>query len=350
MRSKHHLYQAGFGLIEIMVGLAIGMLTTLVIMQVFSVFEEQKRATTGSADAQTSGSVALYTIGRDLQMAGFGLLPVVDSALECNPSPLVDHDGDPVTPSIDLTPLTITDGGAAAGATDSIDIRYGTTPMGGVPSEIKSPAAGVAGVTTVTVDNNLGCRVNDIAVTINGTAACSATRVDALVGTGQITLHSGTGVVAGANLACLGNWSQQVYSTSGGNLTLNGAPILSGVVNVQAQYGISATASSNQVTQWVEATAATGWDAPSVANRNRIKAIRIAVVARNGQYEKTNVTTACSSLTAVSPTGLCAWAGTATSPAPSIDLSNDADWQRYRYRVFETIIPLRNVIWSRETL
>ena len=41
--------QKGLSLVELMVALVIGMLTTLVIMQVFTVFEDQKRATTGSA-------------------------------------------------------------------------------------------------------------------------------------------------------------------------------------------------------------------------------------------------------------------------------------------------------------
>ena len=49
--------ESGFSLVEIMVGMAIGLLTTLVIMQVFSAFEGQKRSTTGSADAQTSGGL-----------------------------------------------------------------------------------------------------------------------------------------------------------------------------------------------------------------------------------------------------------------------------------------------------
>jgi type IV pilus assembly protein PilW len=90
----------------------------------------------------------------------------------------------------------------------------------------------------------------------------------------------------------------------------------------------------------------------SVADRNRIKAVRIAVVARNGLLEKTNVdgSTVCSSLDSAAPTGICSWAGTAESPAPAIDLSNDANWQQYRYRVYETIIPLRNMIWSKNTL
>lgn len=89
MKKQHTiLRQAGFTLAEIMVGLAIGMLATLVILQVFSVFETQKRATTGTADAQTNGSIALYTLGREMQLAGYGLIPfgvagTLDSAIEC---------------------------------------------------------------------------------------------------------------------------------------------------------------------------------------------------------------------------------------------------------------------------
>jgi type IV pilus assembly protein PilW len=125
--------------------------------------------------------------------------------------------------------------------------------------------------------------------------------------------------------------------------------VVVGIVNLQVQYGISAAANSNQVVQWVDATGGT-WSAPTVADRNRIKSIRIAVVARNAKIETGNVTTACSSTTAAAPTGLCAWEGNVTSPAPVVDLSNGANWARYRYRVFETIIPLRNMIWSRDTL
>ena len=136
-------------------------------------------------------------------------------------------------------------------------------------------------------------------------------------------------------------------------------PSVVGIVNLQAQYGISAAANSNQVTQWVDASGGTWAAACTVANRNRIKAIRIAVVARNAKMEPSVVTAACSSTTAAAPTGLCAWDGTRAShpvvapllAAPAIDLSpGDANWARYRYRVFETIIPLRNVIWSKDTL
>ena len=61
-RKQFSAPQAGFTLVEIMVGLAIGMLATVIIMQVFSVFEAQKRTTTGTADAQTNGGIAIYNI------------------------------------------------------------------------------------------------------------------------------------------------------------------------------------------------------------------------------------------------------------------------------------------------
>jgi type IV pilus assembly protein PilW len=154
----------------------------------------------------------------------------------------------------------------------------------------------------------------------------------------------------------MGRWNQYTYTVVGNQLHRNDAssatptPIVSEIVDMQAQYGVSDTANSNRITAWVDASAP--WDAPTVTNRNRIKAVRIAVVARNGILEKTDVdgSVACSSLTAANPTGLCAWAGAAGSPAPEIDLSGDANWKRYRYRVYETIVPLRNMIWSKNTL
>jgi type IV pilus assembly protein PilW len=176
----------------------------------------------------------------------------------------------------------------------------------------------------------------------------------------------------GSFLACLGTWKEVQYginqnynpidpNNSQAYLQRNdtpsnpatAVPVVADIVNIQAQYGISATANSNQVVQWVDATGS--WAAPTIASRNLIKAVRIAVVARNGLLEKTNVSSVCSSLINAAPTGVCAWDGSTAntvipSPAPQIDLSNDPNWQRYRYRVFETIVPLRNVIWSRSTL
>ena len=339
--------QAGFTLIEIMVGLGIGMLAVMVIMQVLSVFENQKRVTTGTADAQTNGSIALYTIGRELQLAGYPLIPVTNSPLECTALTFG------ATGIGSISPVTITEGVAASGvsASDQITIRYGNSQMGGTPTQIT--AMGAPNPNDATVNNSLGCQVNDIAVITNGTS-CALTSVTAVSSAvpETVTLQNTTTATPGASLACLGNWNEITYRVNNGNLERNGVPMMAGIVNLQAQYGVSASANSNQVTQWVDASGGT-WAAPSIANRNRIKAVRIAVVARNAKVEPLAVTAACSSTTAAAPTGLCAWEGSTTSPAPALDLGAGgtiADWQRYRYRVFETTIPLRNVIWSKDTL
>jgi type IV pilus assembly protein PilW len=63
----------------------------------------------------------------------------------------------------------------------------------------------------------------------------------------------------------------------------------------------------------------------------RTRATRLVLVARSAQLEKGDVTAAAP-----------AWAGSGTT---AIDLSGDASWQKYRYKLFETVVPLRNVAW-----
>lgn len=364
-RFSSRCSQTGFTLVELMVGMAIGLLATVVIIQVMSVFEAQRRTTSGSADAQTNGGIALHTIGREMQTAGYPLFPGVDSALECT---TLTFGG---TNIASISPVTITNGTTAAG--DTITIRYGSSATGGAPSPITAMSGNDA-----EIGANIGCRVNDIVIITNG-AICAMTSVtgptdiaipavaSSPAKLGTVTLANITNAIAGANVACLGVWNEVSYAVNAatGNLertsiVANGAgstttttPSVVGVVSLQAQYGISATASSNQVAQWVDASGGT-WGAtsttPTVANRKLIKAVRLAVVARNDNKEPAAVTTACSSINTAAPTGLCAWEGDGTSPAPTIDLSAITDWARYRYRVFETIVPLRNMIWAKDTL
>ncbi|MGH8807887.1 MAG: PilW family protein [Noviherbaspirillum sp.] len=350
MTSRRHsarAVQAGFGLAEIMVGLAIGMVTTLVITQAMSNFEGQKRTTTGSADAQVNGNIALYTVRRQIQMASFGL-PVFSSRhqpLDCSLATQFDHDGDPGTPEIGIDPIAITEG-PTPGASDTIAVTNGDSQMGGSPIGITNVAGNVVSVT-----NNLGCQVNDVALVSNG-SVCSMSRVTALGATTQVTLQSAAGADKDSNLACMGQWTRTAYSIANNTLMETGVsgvavPSVAGIVNIQAQYGVSNAADDNRIAMWIDAGGAV---ANAIDFRKRIKAVRVAIVARNGLLEKDNVTAPCSSLTTPAPTGLCAWAGTVANPAPAIDLSNDPDWRRYRYRVFETTVPLRNVIWSRKVL
>jgi type IV pilus assembly protein PilW len=406
-------YQNGFSLVEILVGLAIGLLATLVVLQVFSVFEGQKRTTTGTADAQTNGNVALYSIKRDLGMAGYGLLPIINTPLDCGTVGFnIDTAATGIADVSHFSPVTIIDGGTGAGASDIITIRYSSSGTGGAISQIVTPPAG----NTVAVGDTMACNPGDLALVIHSSkGSCGLTSVASLNADHQnINLTSmPAGTANGENVSCLGKWKEieyrinQTYDPTVASKSqaylqrkestfpiplpnppgnpATGDPIVADIVNIQAQYGISLTADSNKIIQWVNAKDAAGWntaiDGPKVIdpatgaatdfgpgltilNRNLIKAARIAVVARNGLLEKTNpdgtdVTSACgpppNQLTIDAPTGLCAWAGSSAgtviaNPAPAIDLSNDPNWQHYRYRVFETIIPMRNVIWSGTSL
>src|SRR3989338_976279 len=78
LNRRHH---TGFSLVEIMVGMVIGLLSTIVVMQVFATFEGQKRTSTGGSDAQTNGGISLYTIERDIRMAGYGFADAAGCAL-----------------------------------------------------------------------------------------------------------------------------------------------------------------------------------------------------------------------------------------------------------------------------
>jgi type IV pilus assembly protein PilW len=349
--------QAGFSSVELMVGLIIGLLATLAIVQVFSIFEGQKRSTSGTSDAQTNGSIALMNIQRSVQMAGYGLaLPMADkdnSSLKCAAfadydPPAISATNDP--PPTNLFPLVIQDG--AGNTSDTITVRYSTTAMGALPVSIVN-AANATGATGMVLSNNIGCSVNDIALVSNGSVCGMTTVVDANGNPDtlqNLTVSSAPAgaLVNNAKFACMGNWRDYTYQIVNNELLLNGQPIVSEVVNMQAQYGVSAAANSNQVSQWVNATGGT-WAAPTVANRNRIKAIRVAVVVRNSLLEKEVVSTACSSTIAANPSGVCAWDGSVLSEAPAVVLTG-TDWERYRYRVFETIVPVRNMLWSREAV
>lgn len=74
--------QAGFSLIEILVGLGIGMIGMVVMLNVFRVSEGYKRNTTNGDDARTAGAIAIYTVQRDLRQSGYNI--VLPNLLGCS--------------------------------------------------------------------------------------------------------------------------------------------------------------------------------------------------------------------------------------------------------------------------
>ena len=310
-------YQSGFSLIELMVGLAIGLIATVVIMQTFSSFEGSKRSTTGIADAQTSGSIGLYMIQRELQFAGYGIpltsgtLPIITaataantyvfennlnktpaqiaaaqaaaltaynikvaadsaivaggvnySALRCDTtSPVINLDTDNQSTRANatsivrdiITPVIVNDGANS----DVITIHYGSSTRGAMSTDIVT----VAGSTYVGVDNNMGCVANDVAlVTRDNSTACYATRVTSLNATNGINVLSNASMTQNDKFACLGQIREVTFDVSANQLRKSNAttgaqnPILNEIVSLQAQYGVATTANSEIISSWQDAT------------------------------------------------------------------------------------------------
>ncbi len=350
--------QTGFSLVELMVGLVIGLLATLAVMQTFSVFEGQKRSTSGTADAQTNGSIALMQLRRSIETAGYGLpMPnadFVNNILRC-------------TSNVAIYPAEIEQGTGENGS-DKLILRYSTGGAGAVPITIINSSN--SGANGMVVSNNIGCGsdlemsnvtykakykvtgddatkdnpVNKVMVISGNTCGFADVAqqpfndVSAIDKPSYIKISSPELAPKDTDmLACMGGWGSYTYEVKNNELLLNGDPIVSGVVSMQAQYGVSNVPGDNQVP-------ATGWVEPDnswavAPKRNRIKAIRVALVLRNGLKEKTKVTTAA-------PT---AWSDNGTKTV-GIDVSFLPEWENYRYRVFSTTVPLRNVLWSWEAV
>ena len=67
---QHHRLHRGFSLIEIMVGVVIGLIAVLVIYQIFAAAEGIKRNTTSVGDAQQNGLLSSFMLGIELANAG----------------------------------------------------------------------------------------------------------------------------------------------------------------------------------------------------------------------------------------------------------------------------------------
>jgi len=85
---------------------------------------------------------------------------------------------------------------------------------------------------------------------------------------------------------------------------------------------------------------------------SRVLALRIAVVARSALPEKAPADGICRDVNdpddpikpLTDPTKRLKWAGGALDV--TYLTTADTDWTCYRYRVFETLVPLRNLIWA----
>ena len=336
---------AGFSLVEMMIGLVIGMIAVIVMMQVFSVSEGYKRTTTGGDDAQNNGAIALYALQRDLRQSGLGASSI--QTIGCNVTLRAG-----VTLN-SMTPVTINHASIPAGdAGDTLLVFYGNGPGSaeGEKVEAKPTLASytvAAAAPSASAPGAFAVGDQVIAQLQPRPAPCNlmVEPVTAVAGT-TVTVATGVANVNGI-LYNVGPAPRVLaYAVRGGNLTMcdyiandcsvagsvsNPAiwvPIGSNIVTLRAEYGRDTTAPAMDATvdtfDQTAPTTACGWA--------RVSALRFALVARSSELDKATVT-------AAAPT----WAGAASSP---IDLSANSNWQRHRYKTFQTVVPLRNMAWQ----
>ena len=110
------------------------------------------------------------------------------------------------------------------------------------------------------------------------------------------------------------------------------------------------TAGDGRIDRYVDATTLNAMPAPQPWRY--IVAVRIAVVARSAVAEKPSggLGATCDTTTAFPTWSATAWAAAPQNFKVKFDLSATVvapdDWKCYRYRLFETTIPLRNWIWK----
>jgi type IV pilus assembly protein PilW len=375
MRPTSNLRKsAGLSLPEILVGLAIGLITMLVIMQVMSMARANQRVTTSAADTLVNAALGLYTIEREARNAGYGLSSVRTS-LGCE---VRGKRGAAAASNFVLTPVQITD--AAGGAPDTVQFmssaRVGVT----LPTRISIDHA--VADPALFVESDLGVQTGDIMIAVPQTLSagvpattwCSLfevagtpsgpNQVPKMIGANSWnpdvanSVFPATGYSAGDYLINLGSFTRNTYSINNRVLRLNrfvattngstDSDLYNDIVQLQAVYGRDTTLPADGVVDVWNATAPT-----SAAEWQQVRAIRMALVAR-GALETANVTldgaqaaSTCNSSTP-HPAALC-WRPDPGGNGVKIDVNignATPNWQRYRYRVFESTIALRNTIWQ----
>lgn len=326
--------QRGISLIELLVAVVVGMAAVIVVMQVYQTSDAVRRSTGSVDSAQTTGSIALTVLQRDIRQAGQGLIN--PNLLLCG---LTLTGG---TALSSLAPLTINHPDIPVGdaGSDTLLIAYGSGSGSPEGARINAqPAANSYSLGTVT-----GFAQNDrvLATPASRAAACQLQLdiVNVAPVTPNVTVGTGAAGMANGTLFNLGPSPRIVaYAVRGGRLSscdlltqncksdsaANWPEIADGVVALRALYGRDTSGTPDAIVDvYDQQTPAT------VPRWSCMLAAQLVIVTRSGQLEKEDATAAAPS-----------WAGSASAP---ISLSG-SDWKRYRYKTFETTTPLRNVGW-----
>jgi type IV pilus assembly protein PilW len=366
--------QLGAGLVDVLVGLVIGMLVMVVVYQVFQLSEGQKRTATSGSDAQTNAAYGLFLLGRDLSVAGNAFAsvakpleisappPPLEGCAFPKDNPLEPAPGMPPLPMLRPIPVVI-HAGATASDPDSLTVLYGGSgSLSTAVALLNNAIITTSSANSYQVLSPVGFSANDYIVAtqptgVPGVANCTLSIVNAagvtVAGTGIATIahtplagnmattYQATNASL-VNLGQIGSMGRILYYVDPATRTLAtqqmlppvatpvAVPVIAEVITLKAQYGLDTN--DDGIFEWQQATGA--WSSASLptqplATIYQIQAVRVAIVTRSAQYERDPVTS-----------------GPLRMFDGSISMNLTADQQHYRYKVLETVVPLRNAIWN----
>ncbi|MCK9388812.1 MAG: PilW family protein [Sulfuritalea sp.] len=332
--------QRGFNLIELLIGLTISLMGLAAVSSIMMTFSKKRGAITQTMSTQDNGVMALYRLERDISQAGYGLAPLQSCTT-------VVHGVNTFVPY----PVIIGDGGT--GVSDTITVQ-GTNPASGIPgTELTVSGGNTMTTSAYNVSSAVGFSVDDMVVATNFLPTCTMTRVTA-VNTGSTPntisytpalaanstagylTYFGTSSSSGATLL---EFFSRTYAVGATAMTVGDYPaytaanLVDDIVFLKAQYGLAATTTSTTVTSWVS-----GATALTSSNVGRVIAIRVGVVARSSARENEAID---------QPNPLPIFSEMADSSGGTDAVTFTIPDTRSRYRAYSTIIPLKNVIWTR---
>ena len=340
-----------------MVGVVIGLIAVLIIYQVFAAAEGIKRNTTSVGDAQQNGLLSSFMLGIELANAGNGVASAARDLGVCPGGADFASTWRPI-------PVMIVDG-RGANRPDSFMVNYSVSNAAIAPAPFTNVPAAAANE-DYKVQSPTGFQAGDLIVAISS-AVCVASKVTAVSsadGLGIVTIsHTNPGSTgtfgSGAVLFDMGPAAsaQKVrYDVSSAGVLRSTAllkgdgtpnddtspppnPLASNVVNMKLQYGLDTN--NDGVLEWVSA-ATSPWTPPEllsgipannlIAQLKTLRAVRIGIVVQGEQCDRDAPDVSWS-----------LFGGTANGGYEGTFPRANGN---YRYRTYETVIPVRNQLWN----
>ncbi|HOM14396.1 MAG TPA: PilW family protein [Rubrivivax sp.] len=336
----------GLSIVELMVGLVVSLLVGLAASVSAISFTASQRQGMSAGSSATSAGAALSTLKNDIAAAGLGFFG--DSRFLCNRLNL-SRNGTLHVDGALFSPVLITAGSSG----DRIDVVHATQVAAGTNVLLQSASNGTSAEVRSLLPVAVGQAVLLAPDTPSATNPCVVRTVTAITAStdelpqsltfansgtyNQVAFTTNGSYVDKSRVTLLGDLRWSRYRLNGTDLLieqpLNGVSevLARNVIGLRAQYGVSAAAAgSTTLDSWEDAAGT--FATVNAANLPRVRALRVGIVIRSAQPEKKNGSGQCEASTAKPQLF-----GATVQP----DVS---DWQCYRYRSTEVVVPMRNLV------